>query len=227
MSYVNPHYVRAITAFDLDTDIVNDPKLKEIIEVAQVDVNHAIGTKVFLEKVRGIDDYRENNIDGSNTNYYVQYSWDWYFGDLNDDGALTVADVEVWLYDSTNDIRSLATVDSIDERGMVTLNSAPASTYDLKITYIKCPVSIETPHYLVKKATGELAAAMAYSGVQAREYKRISMPGLSIAVTPKAHYIYRTKYEETITRILSRKPVVIKKPTEESLLSPLKFVQSL
>ena len=222
--YVEPHYVRAMTAFDLDKSAINDPMLREMVEYAQVKVNHDIGTKIWLEPVVGIDNYRENKVDGSNKDYYVRNSWRWYLGDLNDDGELTIADVEVWLYDTANETRSLATVSTIDERGKITLSTAPSSTYDLKITYIKCPVSIETPHYLVKKATAELAAAMAYSGVQAREYKRIAMPGLSVSVTPKASLMYKEKYESTITQILSRMPIRLDKPTDASLLTPLEFV---
>ena len=208
MAYITAQDVRDITAQDLTTSDISDSDLNDIINFAISQVNNDICTKITEEEVDYIDSYRKNLIDGSNTVYYVKSSFEWYLGDLNDDGTVDENDVIVWIYDGSSYTRSKATVSSVTEYGKITLSSAPSSTTDkITVTYRKCPVSVNTPDPLLKKACAELAASIAYGGIDAREKKRVSIEGFSISKDPQAERHYRKRYEQTIAQILSKEPM--------------------
>ncbi len=211
--------VRAITAQDLTTSDISDANLNTIIGYAISQLNHDITTKVYEETASYIDAYRENDRDGSNTIYYVKNSFLWYLGDMNDDGAITTSDAEVWLYDSTNQTRTQATISAIDEIGKITLSAAPTSDITVKVSYRKSPVKIADP--ALKRACALLSTSMAYEGIDAREKKRIGLRSFSISKDPQAASKYRQMYDRAISAILSREPV--KKVEQEELLQRLEY----
>lgn len=220
-AYCEASDVRAITGQDLATGDISDDNLNTIItSYAIPQVNADISEKVILERASYIDSYRENKRDSSNTEYYTQTSWDWYIGDLNDDGEVNTSDALVYLYNQSTKIRSSATISALDETGKITLSSAPSSDDIVYITYRKSPVSISDA--LLKKACAELAAAIAYSGIEAREAKRVGIRGFSISRNPIAHKHYLARYTESISKLLAREP--IKESKAEDTLKPLSYM---
>ena len=213
-----------ITAQDLTTDDISSADLTDIINFAISEVNNAICVKVIEERVKGIDTYRENLIDGSNTEYFPQTSWTWYIGDFDDDGEIDSADAQVWLYNASAKTRTAAAISSIDEVGKITLTTAPPTSIDkMTITYKKSPVSISDS--LLKKACAELSASIAYGGVDAREKKRVAIRGFSISKNPEAERNYFNRYLQTLSQLISRQSVIEKK--QEITLKPIEFIHDL
>lgn len=199
--------VRAITSYDITTSDLSDDELNTLIAYAIAEFNNDVGVRIIEEEVSYIDQYRKNEIDGSNKTFYVQSSFLWYLGDLNNDGNISTADVEVWVYDSADDTRTKYTVSEIDEIGKVILSKAPPSTSTVKITYLRVPLPMSDA--LMKKAICELSAHYAYMGLDAREKKRVNIRGFSIARDPRAAKDYYNRYLETLARINARHAVLV------------------
>jgi hypothetical protein len=130
--------------------------------------------------------------------YFVKNSWDWYLTDLDDDGDLDISDIEIWSYDSSTDTRTQLTAATINERGYFTLSTAPSGV-DLTVTYRYLPISLSNP--LVKEAVTELTSAIAYRKIEAREFKNISLGGLSVSRKPIGQNTYMSFYRQTTAEI--------------------------
>lgn len=207
--YIGPGDVRDITSQDLTTDDISDNDLNDHIANALAQVNNDICLRIYEERVGPIDNYRTNYIDGSNTIYYIPTSWEYYIGDLNDDGEITTSDIKVYLYDTSDSSRTEATVSAIDETGKVTLNSAPSGNVDkITMTYRRSPVSISDRLLLL--ACGQLTASMAYCGLDSRKKGRVGIRGFVISRDPQAAKEYHGRYLKTLALINSRQPVVLK-----------------
>jgi len=202
--YIDIEDVRRITAYDLDEDTISDERLTHILDFAISELNQTLGLKVIEEKVSYIDRYRQNKIDGSNKTFYVKYSFDWYLGDLDCDGNLDTNDIEVYIYDPNDNTRTKAVVSELYEYGKFVLDEAPSSSQVVKVTYLRFPCSLFDP--LVKKACAELAASIAYGGIEAREKKRLSIRGFSLSKDPIAEQKYYERYLRTVAQILAREP---------------------
>lgn len=224
-AYITYQDVRDITSGDLTTDdISNDDLTNSIIPYAISELNNAICTKVTEERVVNIDTYRENAINGSNVTFFVQSSFGWYLGDFNDDGEIDENDAKVWLYNPSDKSRTAAVISAIDEIGKITLSTAPSNSINrINITYRRSPVSISDP--LLKKACAELAASIAYGGIDAREKKRVSIRGFSISRNPEAESKYHNRYIRTLVQLNSRQTVVEKKQVES--LKPLIYIKDM
>ena len=208
--YCTPDDVRHIT--DLSDDDLSDNSLWNLIKDLTAQINRDISVEVIEETIDYIDASRENKIDGSNTVFYTKSSYDFYLGDRNNDGELTVADVVVYQYDSNNDKTEL-TVSAIDEIGKVTLSSAPASSCDLKISYTYTPYSVATPHGLVKNAMMYLVAAYAYGKVDPANVKSITLGDLKVVQDAGgATRGLIMQYESIIDQITYRTALIGRKP---------------
>ena len=201
--YCSPDDVRIVA--NLSTSDVSDTALWDIIQFAQASFNKEINSRVIEEKVAFIDNYRQNKIDGSNTTFYVQRSYKWYIGDLNNDGEITTTDVEVWNFDPADDTKTKMVVNSIDwQTGQIVLDEAPASGHMLKITYCYTPVDESTPDEIVKQATAFLAAALAFTKVETRDYDKMSLGKLMVAKLPRGFQNYYQLYRQYLHLIKSR-----------------------
>lgn len=208
-AYIGASDVRDVTSQDLTTDDISDNDLNDHISNALAQVNNDICLKIYEEPVVSIDNYRTNYIDSSNTVYYIPKSWEFYIGDLDDDGEITTSDIKVYLYDTSDSSRTEATVSAIDETGKVTLSSAPSGNVDkITMTYRRSPVSISDRLLLL--ACGQLTASMAYCGLDSRKKGRVGIRGFVISRDPQAAKDYRNRYLKTIALINSRQPVVLK-----------------
>lgn len=199
--YCTPEDVRDIV--DISNTDLTDYQLYKVIQKSQRKINSDVMIEIKEEPVEYIDEYRQNDIDGSNTDYYVQSSWNWYIGDSDGDGEITADDVTVWIYDSSANTRSEATVSSVDEKGKIVLSSAPANNTELTISYWKCPVDPATPDNRLRDACAYLAGGLAYLKLKADEYDKISLGTLKVAKTSKAYTDYYLNYEDEIRKIKS------------------------
>ena len=207
MSYCTVSDIRLLT--DLQAEEVGDGDLNNIISYATAELNAEIGTEYNDEKVENISTEKENDIDGSNTTFYVKHP---YIGDRNNDGSITTDDIYVYTLDSDGN-RTDRTVTSVDwKTGKFVLSSAPTSSEELYVTYVSTKIDCNAPHQLVKKACIELAAAIAYSKVEASNFRRIGgLGGLSL-VAPETYNIYYQLYQRTLSKI--RRTLVIEKKTK-------------
>jgi len=205
MSYACTDRVRLLSG--LTTDDVNDSYLQEIISYAVERVNADISKRVILERVDYIDDYRANDIDGTNTTFYTRNSWKWALGDLNNSGALDVEDIEVWEYKNDN-TRTQLTVSTINSNGEFTLTTAPSATSELKISYTYQP--LELTHALVKDACAYLSASMSFTRISPADYNKIQIGRLkfenkggggSWGNSTGAAGSLMSKYQDLITKI--------------------------
>ena len=212
-AYCTPTDVRKIA--NLTTNDISDSDLADIIMYAVAFFNHEVNSKIIEEKVEEIDSTRENKINGTNKTFYVQKSFDWHIADMNDDGEVTTDDVEVYDYDQEGN-KTKVTVDSIDPAlGKIVLSSAPESGHTLKITYSYCPLSEADPHPLVKQAVAYLAAALAYTKIEAKDFERISLGRLTVAKTESGFERYFSVYQKYLQFIKSR--IMRKVHDEESV----------
>lgn len=133
MAYTDTDTVRLLS--NLSTSDISDADVTSMIGQATVQINSDINVKVTREFVQPIDSTRENKIDGSNTNYYVQNWHGKYLADLDNDGDVDTADVIVHQVTSTG-TESTLTISAIDDDDCkITLSSAPSSGVRLYITY--------------------------------------------------------------------------------------------
>lgn len=205
--YVSPNDVRLLA--DIDIDDIGDRELNNIIEYATAELNAEIGVEYNNEKVERISDEKENDIDGSNTTFYVKHP---YIGDRDNDGDVDTSDIYVYTIDSDG-TRTEMTVSSVDwELGQFVLSSAPSTSDELYVTYISTKIDCSTPHILIKKACIELSASLAFTKVEANNFKRIGgLAGLSL-VAPETYNIYHKLYMQTLDKI--RRTIVIEKKTD-------------
>lgn len=219
MAYCSITDIKTLT--DLSAEEVGDGDLNTIIEYATAELNSEIAIDYENELVKYISDEKENEVDGSNTTFYVKYP---YLCDRNDDGTIDTSDLYVYTLDSEG-TRTEQTVSSVDwELGQFVLSSAPGTDETLYVSYRSVKVDCNTPHPLVKKACIDLAAAIAYSKVEASNFKRIGgLSGLSL-VAPETYNIYYQLYRQTLARI--RKVLMIEKKSYEELPEDRDFMNA-
>lgn len=208
MVYCTPSEVYDICG--LTSDDISSLSMTKIIQAATARVNADINLCIREEETTYIDQYRENKKDGSNTAYYVQDSYKYFLGDFDNDGAVSVTDVEVWLYDPSAKTKTAATISSVDWKlGKITLSSAPASTNKVYINYARAPLDENTPHRLVKEACRALAASLAYMKIRAEDYQKLDLGDFSVTAyaggqTKNSPFgIYMDTYLELIAMINS------------------------
>ena len=215
--------VRAMSS--LTTDDITDANVYTLIRYATAQVNKDINVRRIEEKVEGIDQTRQNKIDGSNATYYVQNSFYWYLADYNNDGQVTTADVTVYSY-AGDGTRTELTVSSINENGKIILSSAPNSstTNRMTITHSICPVSEYTPDTLVKQACSSLVSAMAYTGIEPQDFQKIELNRLKVMRMPTIGYdYYMRQYQNIIHQIKTRDFMKQEGVETSSELRPVKY----
>lgn len=146
----------------LSTTDISDTEMYEILKLSMAQLNADINTEIIREPVFYIDNTRKNLINNSNTDYYVK-NWKKYIGDRDDDGDVDSSDVIVYQVASDGTETEL-TVSSVDaNNGKITLETAPASSVRLYVTYNYTPVSVSDPHQLVKLACAYLTSYRCYN----------------------------------------------------------------
>jgi len=167
MVYTDAKAVRLLT--HLTTSDISNTDVFSIIAEAIVELNRLINVKVIRERVEYIDETRPNEVNGSNTTYYVKNWRGKYLADMDNDGDVDtsdpITDIIVYLVDS-NGTETTATVSTLDvDNCQFVLSSAPGSDKKVYVTYEWCYRNPNTPDPLIKLACTNLATAYCYAKI--------------------------------------------------------------
>ena len=160
MALTSVSKVRLLT--NITSSQVNDTDMESLIAEATKEIMAKINIKVTRESISYIDGTRQNDIDGSNTTYYIKnWKGNW-ISDYNYDGSIDTSDITVYAV-ASDDTETTATVSSItSSEGKFVLDTAYASSYNLYVTYAYTFIDPETPDPLLELACTYLTAAYAY-----------------------------------------------------------------
>lgn len=209
MAYCTVNDVRLLTS--LSVDDIDDEDLKDIIAYATAELNRDINYLVRNEEVKYISAEKENDIDGSNTTFYLKDVHDnhLHLGDYDDDGDVDTDDMEFYTLDnSVPAVRTTYSVSSLDdtEIGKVTLSSSPTSDETLYVTYSVAPLDESGPDQLIKQACVQLTAALAYTKIKASKIGKFKIGKISVTQqgrdTPFA--VFYDMYKNTVFKINAR-----------------------
>ena len=185
--------VRLLTG--LTTTQIDDADLNSLIEVAQKEVLLNINQNVTREPVEFIDDTRKNEINNSNTIFYIK-NWEGNFiSDYDFDLTVDTSDVVVVSVDSDG-IETSETVDSIVySAGKFVLSTAPDEV-DLLVSHAYSAFDPVTPDPLLKLATEFLAASYAYMRIGFNEDKKVKFGNTEIKTGTDSKGNYLTFYNK-------------------------------
>ena len=203
MAYTNITDIRAMS--NLTTDDISDADLTTLLGKAVAEVNSRINVKVIREEIEYIDEVRENDIDGSNTTFYVKNWKGKYLADLNNDGTVDTSDITVYKVDSDNN-ETTVTVSSIThDEGKFVLYSAPVGTDELFVTYSYSSFDGDTPDILINLAATYLTIAYAYLKIDAGVATSVKFGNTRISRNISNSYgIYYERYKMILKEINSK-----------------------
>ena len=195
--------IRAITS--LSTDDISDASLETLIEEVSTPIlNHDVSVFNYKEPITYLNNTKENEIDGSNTTYYLH---NYPICDMDNDGAVGTSDVLVYAVasDGTETTPTVSAV--VGNTGKVTLDSAPDSV-TLYATYRNMKnrdILTDTIHPLLTLACAEHTAAMAYTKIDATKvgkFVRLQVDRLSATIQPQ-YGRFIDLYGKTVMKINS------------------------
>ena len=162
MVYTTEDDVRLLT--NLTSSDISDANVTSIIAESTKQLNGMINVHVNREYVSLIDSTRKNEINGTNTTFYVKNWKGKFIADSDDDGDVDTSDITVYLVsgDGTETTATISTITPND--GKFVLSTAPSSV-DMFVTYEWCYKSPSTPDPLIKLACTLLSAAYCYAKV--------------------------------------------------------------
>lgn len=163
MVYTTTANVRLLS--NLITSDISDADVTSLITKATARLNRDINTRVIRERVVYIDRTRKNQIDGSNTTYYVRNWKGKYISDFDDDGDVDTSDITVYQVasDGTETTLTVSTITSAD--GKFVLSSAPISGVRLYVTYNWVYEDPATPGILIEQACTNLVIALSFEKI--------------------------------------------------------------
>lgn len=163
VSWTSQNYVRAIAG--VSTTDYSDAMIEDFISTAQKEVNSKVLVKIIREPIVFLDQYRQNDIDGTNTTFFVRnWKGNW-FADSNYDNVVDINDLKVVQYDPNTTLETELTISSIDIKNMsFTLSVAPANNVQLYVDYCYTPFDMINPDPFLTQATTYLAASYLFIG---------------------------------------------------------------
>ena len=189
---------------NLTASDVTDTEVFNLISKSTKQLNRDINTKVIRERVLQIDGVRKNEINNSNTTYYVRNWRNKFIADSNDSGSVTVSDINVVLRDSSTSTESSATVASIDSSlGQFTLETAP-SNVTMYVTYEWSYRNPQTPDPLINLACAMLTSAYAYAKVNIGRAPSEKYGNIKIFRDMKSFDHYFKRYQALVNQINDR-----------------------
>lgn len=190
---------------------VLDADLTNYITRATRELNKRINIRIREEEVLFIDDWRQNDIDGVNVTFFTRSAPLFFLGDLNNDGSVTTADVQVRQYnnDSTFTDVTPATVDGNLSRFTLTTAPDQQTIQRMVVTYAFAPLSESDPDGMIAEACRQLGIGMALTGIHANDFKNVSLGRLrasrgSVKDRDTPWQIYFDEAERLIRLIQSR-----------------------
>ena len=223
MSYCDIALVRTIGA--PDSSEVRDAKIKEIRDnIATGRLNSDIQTEVKKERVSKISGVKTNEIDGSNTTFYLEKTHDSFraLGDRNDDGVIDRKDVKAWAIVEGEkvevDVAEIVDpVDGVFKAGLnlvftdedeteYDLDPLPSGA-DLYVSYKHAPADMAEPNSMVEVACAQLTAAYCYSNIETEKLKNFTIGDVTIRKQSQGFSIMMDQYTESIRRIVNREVI--------------------
>jgi len=213
MAYTTVTDIRLLSGYT--TADISDADLTSLIPYATAIFNEAVNRHIREEKIENIDGVRENDIDGSNTTFYLKSGYDWFVADTTDSGTVTVADIAVYIEDTSVDpnTRTEATVSTLDDTiGKFVLVSAPVSGDVLTVDYAKSPVKESaTADQLVKMAVSQLVSAYGATSLTAAQLGSFSIGDFRQSASTSASFNhFYNSYTNTLGLIRKRMPTIAK-----------------
>lgn len=202
MAYAVFGDIRVLT--NLTIADIADADLTSLITYSTYQLNKDISTEVIRERIEYIDNTRENDIDGTNTTFYIK-NWEGKFiADRNDDGAVSTSDIEV-VKVATDGTESSVALSSIDaSKGKFIVSSAPGSDYTLYVTYNWSYADCATPAPIVKMACVLLTIAWAQMKLNVGKAPQASFGNVKFFRHMSAFEKYYKEYQRIVDKINNR-----------------------
>ncbi len=160
MALTDVNKVRLLT--NISTTDVSNEDMCSIIDEATKEIMSQVNVRVVRERIEYIDGTRENDIDGTNTTYYVKNWKGKYISDADFNGYVDDDDITVYAV-ASDDTETEAAVSSVtSSEGKFVLSTAYNSSYDLYVSYSYTYFDPVTPDPLLGLAATYLAASYAY-----------------------------------------------------------------
>jgi len=200
IGYCSLNYVRELC--NITTSDLSDTELYSLIEKATCVLNSDINSRVIREKIVGIDNTRKNEINGTNTTYYVQNWRGKFIADADDNALVNTDDITVYQVASDGTETEL-TVSSISpNEGSFVLSSAPNGV-TLYVTYFHAPLSESDPDEQIKLACAYLSIAFAYEKINRGMSPQQVYGNVRFMRDMRAGNDYFQRYENQIAKINS------------------------
>lgn len=186
----------------LKSNVITDTQVYELIKYANSQINQDILIEYREEKVEYISKDKPNDINGSNSVFYVQNP---YLGDYDDDGIISETDLYVYSIDSSGTVKDYAVLQVDDvRRGKFTLTEAPASGVELYITYRSSPVLLyPIVNMMVRQAAIKYVLALAYSRTDPGMVKSFRVNKVSVTGESSPSKRYMQEYSNLVSKIVS------------------------
>jgi hypothetical protein len=201
VGYCSLNYVRDLC--NITTSDLTDTELYSLVEKATVLVNQDLNTKVIRERIGYIDDTRENNINSSNTTYYVKNWKRKFIADSDNNALVNTSDIIVYQVASDGTETELTVSSITPNEGKFVLSSAPSSGVNLYVTYDYSPVSEYDPDENVKLACAYLTIALAWEKINRGMSPQQVYGNVKFMRDMRAGNDYFKTYENIISKINS------------------------
>ncbi len=198
--------VRALTG--VSDSVASDEVIGGLLPFAAAQLNEDIQVKYKDWRVTSVDSYRENNINSSNTVFFVPDDRK-PIGDYLSTGVISGGAVRAYVVRSGGTDSSFQRVDLIvdsildDEQGKFQLAVAPSSSDILYISHAHTPLEMSTPHPSIKKAICQMVAALAYTRVDVAKVSSFSVGKVRVMKQSEAFKKFMADYQATVYKILS------------------------
>ena len=197
MAWADIETIRNISG--ISTDTFSDGDVQEFIESAQKEVNSKVCQTVIREYVEYIDQTRKNDINGSNTRFYVKNWKGNYLGDYDYDGDIDTSDIKVYSVASDGTETELVPSSISIPNCYFNLTSAPTNV-KLYVSYSYLSFNPVEPDARLEQAVTYLAASYIYVGDDADSIK---FGNVSLSSGSKNLYNqYYEKYLNLINQLL-------------------------
>lgn len=201
MAYSTVANVRLLS--NLTTGDISDADVTSLIAFATSQLNSDVNTKVTRERVRQIDNTRRNQIDGSNTTYYVQ-NWEGKFlGDSDNDGDVDTSDIIVYQVAADGTETTLTVSSVTHDEGKFVLDSAPSSGVRLFVDYDWCKKDESTPDNNILHACTYLTISLSFQKVYRGLSPQQVYGNVRLMVDMKASDSFFKLYQNIVSKINS------------------------
>lgn len=201
-----------------------DAELEAIIEEVNSEVQQELNVDIFRECIRYISLTRQNEVDGTNTTFYIRNYIDKWFADKSGDGSVTISDVKIYAIDGEG-TETNPTVSSIDnDDRSLTLETAPEDV-TLWIDYSYSFYDMFTPDNRIKILAKYLALSYSYFELEldligtSIKMGNQSMSGIN---TNSKTAKYRNKYNKLLSE-LKAYGTSKNKPTTFNIVKPANY----